>query len=221
MAFDYGTLQAMEASEPANATSYCPECGRPWADPPPGSPRPAARFPWRAVLLVVVGLALAIIFGLRAVTDYPRALRDHAILQAVAACLAQIGGRADCAPSNVAPNGSIDVSALVDQAAAMRRKLGGDLLAAIGGAVTVLLGLWAAMSRRLRARGREAARPVTMAIAGVGEGLAAISCPLVLALAVGLLGGASGQRLPLAGDVLDRAVGVIDALISFIAGGGG
>jgi hypothetical protein len=120
MSFDYKTPQALAANHLMDADGFCPECGRPWGAPAPDPGQPKAAFPWRAVLLVVVGLALAIVFGLRAVADYPRALRDHAILQATAACLAQTGGRADCAPSNVAPDGSTDVSALVDQAAATR-----------------------------------------------------------------------------------------------------
>jgi hypothetical protein len=214
MALDYQTLQEMAASQPANATSYCPECGRPWADPTTGSPQPAAWFPWRAALLVAVGLALAITFGLRAVADYPRALRDHAILQATAACLAQMGGRADCAPSYVVTlDGWTDVSALVDQAAAMRRKLAGDLLAAIGGTATVLLGLRAAMRRQFRVRSGEPARSATVA-AGVGEGFVAVGWPLVLALAVDLFGDAFGQSVPSAGDLLDRTLDGIAVLIS-------
>jgi hypothetical protein len=66
MALDYKTLQALAAAEPQEAAGHCPECGRAWGTSGPEAPHPLAPFPWRAVLLGVVGLALALTFGLRA-----------------------------------------------------------------------------------------------------------------------------------------------------------
>src|SRR5262249_29316814 len=70
MALDYKTRQAMATNEKQRADDYCPECGRPWFDPAPERPHRAS-CPWRAVLLAVVGVCVALTFG-------PRAARAHA-----------------------------------------------------------------------------------------------------------------------------------------------
>jgi hypothetical protein len=72
MAFDYKTWQTMAASQPPETNGYCPECGRPWVERAPEHPRSASLFPWRSVILTVLGVALALTFGFRAASAYRR-----------------------------------------------------------------------------------------------------------------------------------------------------
>jgi hypothetical protein len=217
MAFDYKVSSATLPSCPRDADRFCPECGRPWDIPAAGSARRAAPFPWRAALLAAVGLYLGITFGLRGVGDYPRALRDQAILQATDDCLARTGGRSDCAPSNVSPDGSTDRSVLATQAATSRRKLGEDTLGTIAGVIAVFLALGAWRGRRA-----ERLRPADSAastLARVGEGLVAASCPLAVAWALVLVGAQLGRAAPLATILPDQAAAGVLAVISVVTGG--
>ena len=218
MALDYKTVQATAASQGSEIDAYCPECGRPWGEPTPERRRPSSPLPWRAVLLGVVGMYLAITFGPHAVRDYPRAVRDQAILQTTAECLARTGGQSYCAPSTPAPDGSTDLSLLVDQSAATRRKLVADLAATGSGVVFVLAGLGAPIRRWLQ--GRPPRRPLSALVAlwGLAEVLLALGCLLVLALHVDLVALQLSQGRPLTRAALDRAADDVLTVISVITG---
>jgi hypothetical protein len=218
MALDFKTLQAITASQPPGADVCCPECGRPWSEPPPERPRPSSSFPWRAVLLGIVGLYLAITLGPRAVRDYPRALRDRAIVEATAECLARTGGQSFCAPSNVAPDGSTDLSLLVDRSAATRRELEVDLAATTTGVVFGLAGLGAPARRRLRARPHRRSLSVMVALWGLGEAVLALVCFQVMALYLEVVALRLFEGAPLPREPLDRAADAALALMATALG---
>jgi hypothetical protein len=99
MALDYKQLQTCRAGQATTTDDYCPECGRPWRDRAREQPRPVAVFPWRAVLLTVVGLALVVAFGVRAA----RAAQQEAPIQrglgALTACLGGGVSRSSACPT--------------------------------------------------------------------------------------------------------------------------
>jgi hypothetical protein len=200
VAFDYRTLQAMAASQPPDAIPYCPECGRPWEDPAPARAHPAARLPWRAALLVVVGLALAIAFALRAASVShmgPRAYDCTSRPSDTHAEVLEASGRSPCIP---------------DRAGQLQR----NLLATAGGVAIALVGLGALARRRLRAGPRRGAASTLAAIWGAGEVLLTLACLQVLALYVGLVAVQLALEAPPTGNTLDRATDQIAALFSMI-----
>jgi hypothetical protein len=191
MAFDDKTLPAMAVSQPPAGGDYCPECGRPWTDSAAGSPRPAARFPWRAVLLSLVGLCLAITFGLRAGNSQPPA-----------ACITQSDGPPVCAPIS----------------SGTTRELKRDLLATAGGVVTVLVGIGALLRPRLRARS-DRRTSVVLAVWAVGETISVVVSLQILALYAELVIVRLSQGWPLTWwEALDSITDQVSALFSIITG---
>jgi hypothetical protein len=200
----------------------CSDCGQIGMDPIPELGYGSPPFPWRTTILLVVGFALALTFGLRTWTDYPLLFRDHAVLQATTACLAQTGGRSDCVPSSVAPDGSTDlaITVILEQSAASQHKLGRDLLGTAGGAVILLVEFGAVASRRCRrATALRRLSSVLVAIGNVSEGLVAVAYPLILVLAGDLVGVWFGQSIWPTGEILDRAADGVLSVFFLITGG--
>jgi hypothetical protein len=130
-------------------------------------------------------MALALGFGILAAQQFPRTIRDRAIFQTTSACLAQNGGRADCVPSGLGPDGSADASfaLIAEQADVSRQRLGQDLLGLTAGVVTFLLALGAAVAPNLPKRARRL-RSGAAALQSVSELLQTVTYPLIL-VAVG------------------------------------
>jgi hypothetical protein len=191
MAFDYKTLPVIAGSQPQDGGDFCPECGRPWADSARESPQPAARFPWRAVLLGVVGLCLAITFGMRAGNSQPPA-----------ACISQSDGPPICAPIN----------------SGTTRELRRDLLVTTGGVATVLIAIGALLRPRLRARS-DRRTPVALVVWAVGETMTVVVSLQILALYVELVIVRLWQGWPPAWwAALDSITDQVSALFALITG---
>jgi hypothetical protein len=165
MALDYKTLQAVATNERRHADDYCPECGRLWIDPLPERSRRTTSFPWRAVLVSVFGLFLAITFGLRTGEIQSRLLNDQASVGPAHICVAQSDGPPDC-PSLMSE---------------ITRELRRDLLATAGGVAIVLVGIGALIRPRLRSQSARGTSLV-LAVWAVGETLGIVVTLQVLAL---------------------------------------
>jgi hypothetical protein len=175
MALDFKTLQALASSPPANATSYCPECGRPWDDPVSASSPLPPTFPWRAALLGVLGVFLAITFGHRAVDLVEAGSTGCAMTQEAStetACLA---------PVNLGPGDGISRWASFRQSELTAGEIRRDLLATAAGVAALLLGIGALIRPRRRAR---SSRGPSLALAAwaVGETLGVVVSLQILAL---------------------------------------
>jgi hypothetical protein len=221
VALDYKILPATAVRQSEDLMVACSDSGQTGMDPIPEPGYGSPPFPWRATILLVVGLALALTFGLRTWNDYPRMLRDRAVLQAATECLAQTGGRSDCVPSSVAPDGSTDfaIAVIVEQSAASQHKLGRDLLGLAGG-IVILFGRFGVFAcRRLRPKALWRRPSVVDAIRSVGEGLLTVTYPLILILVGDLLGAPFVQGIWLTRALLDRATDGVLAVFFLITGG--
>jgi hypothetical protein len=203
----------MAAGRPPDADDYCPECGRPWRDLSPDRPHPAVPFPWRAALLGVVGLALAITFGVRAAGAY----QTEAAIARDLAVLTWCGGGETTAwgcPSV----GNQEAWLRMDYANhdAARRQRDRALVAAALGLLALGVGL-AGVARRRRRPDRP--RPIRTAAWGLGESLLALACLQVLALfaALVLVHLALG-RPPAWWEALDAITDQVSALVSVVTG---
>jgi hypothetical protein len=212
MALDYKALQALAARRPANAPSYCPECGRPWRDPAPVRPHPDAAFPWRAAFVAMVGLAVALTFGARAArADQKQAAiqRDVAVLTV---CLGGVSGDLTCPTVQDAEDWrGIDY---VHEATA-RLQRDRALVAAALGLLAVGVGL-RRVARRRRLQDRP--RPTLATAGGLGETLIALTCLQVLALTLDSLAGQLARGLPLTWERLDTAADAVLVVVSILTG---
>jgi hypothetical protein len=213
MALDYKTLQAMAASRPANAMAFCPECGRPWRAPSPEGPHPEAAFPWRAAFLALVGLALALAFGVRAARADQR---QRAIQRDLAVLTVCFGGGAAGDP----------LCPTVQDAEGWRRRDDVDAAAARGqrdrALVATALGLLVAgVGLRALARRRRRHDHPPSAIATVGssgESLIALTCLQVLALTGYSIAVQLSRGLPLTWERLDAAADDVLVLVALLTG---
>jgi hypothetical protein len=173
MTLDYKTLQAMTGSQPAKVSSYCPECGRAWIDTSPQPPQWATSFPWRAALLSVLGLALAITFGHRAVSLVEARSSVCDMAEAVLS-------RTVCpAPANPSPGDWLALWASLGQSAMTQGEIRRDLAVTIGAVATTLVGIGALNRPSFRARASRGTALVRAAWV-VGETLClVVSLPIV------------------------------------------
>jgi hypothetical protein len=212
MALDFKTRQAMASSQPANATSYCPECGRPWDDPLPEHPRRPTTFPWRAPLLGVLGLLLAITFGQRAVGLVEVESPPCAIT------LETPSGPVCFAPSNLGPGDRIGLRASAGQFAMAEGEIRRDLLATAAGVAIMLVGIGVLFRPRLRARSSRG-RSLVLAIWAVGETLGVVVSLQILALYADLaIIRLSSGWTPAWWVALDETTDQLSALFSMITG---
>ena len=214
MAFDYKVVQAMETAEPPIADGYCPECGRPWRHPSPERSRDPAPFAWHRALLIVVGLALAITFGLPAMAAYQSETATQRDVAVLTLCLDGMKSDPGCPSVQDAEEWrAIDY----DEATASRRQLEFTLVATILGLLALGLGAGSVVWQRRRAgtggRGRSSAATAWR----VGETALSLLCFGVLALYLDFVTLRLSPGVPL-GETLDRASGDALAIISRIAG---
>jgi hypothetical protein len=218
MALDYKALQALAASQPRDTDGYCPECGRPWREPSPERPHPAAPSLWRAALLGVVGLALAITFGLRAWRADRLAPRDCAALPGTAWQVVATRGRTSCAAASNDLYRWTAFGITPGQSGAAGRTPRSDLPLTAGGVAIGLVGVGGLVRSRLRARAHGRAATGVLAIWAAGEALLALACLQVLALGVGLGAVRISLGLPLTGETPDRAADAVLTFLSIVAG---
>jgi hypothetical protein len=193
MALDYKTRQAMAESQPANTTSYCPECGRPWADPVPERARRATTFPWRAALLGVLGLFLAITFGQRT-----------AVLVEAESSVCAVTLETPSGPGCFAHSAEGEIRS--------------DLLGTAGGVALVLVGIGALIRPRLRARS-SSGPSFLIDVWAVGETLWVVVSLQVLALYADLVIVRLSQGWPSAWwEGLDLITDQVSTLFYFITG---
>jgi hypothetical protein len=185
MAMDYKTLQAMATNQQQHADDYCPECGRPWSDPLPEHPQRATSIPWRAALLGVLGLLLAIAFGHRTASLIEAEGYVCAIVTQTQICLVP-SESVCCATSNLGPGGWTVLWASVGESAPAGGEMRRDLLVTTGGVAIILVGIGALIRPRLRAR--SARRPSLVLTAwSVGETLSVVVSLVILAHYANLL----------------------------------
>jgi hypothetical protein len=213
MALDYRTLQETAASQPRDADGYCPECGRPWRDPSPERPHPAVPVPWHAVFLAVVGLALAVTFGVRAARAYQTQRATQRDLAVLIVCLGGVSGDLTC-PSVEDAEDWRRVDYANEDAA--RRQRDRALVATALGLLAVGVGL-SGVARRRRRPG--CPRPILAAAWGLGEFLIALTCLQVLALYADLVIVRLSLGWPPAWwEALDSITDQVSALLSIITG---
>jgi hypothetical protein len=212
MAFDYKTPQALAASHQMDADDFCPECGRLWEAPAPDRIQPAAAFPWRAALLVAVGLVLALTFGVRAA----RAAQKQATLQrdlaALHQCFEEVGWDSSC-PTPETAEGWLARDDLDEVTARGQRDRA--LIATALGLLAVGVEL-RAMARHRRRQDRP--RPTLAVVWRMGESLIALTCLQVLGLTLHSIAGQLSQGLPLAWERLDTAADDVLVLVSLLTG---
>jgi hypothetical protein len=212
MALDYKTLQVIATSQRRHADDYCPECGRPWVDPLPERPRRAASFPWRAALLGVLGLFLAITFGHRAIDLVEAGSTGCTMTQEAST------GTACLAPVNLGPGDGISRWASLRQSELTAGEIRRDLLATAIGAAIVLLGIGALIRPSLRARSSRG-RSLALVAWAVGETLGVVVSLQVLALYADLVILRLSLGWPPAWWVaLDLITNQVSDLFSFVAG---
>jgi hypothetical protein len=210
MALDYKTMQTLASSQPADATSYCPECGRPWGDLLFGYPGPSTVFPWRVALLGILGLFLTITFGQRVVGLV------EAGSPVCATTLVTPNGPVCFAPSNPTSGDWITLGASLRQSTTAEGEIGRDLLATAGGVATMLVGIGALIRPRLRARSSHGTSLVPTAWA-VGETLWVVVSIQVLALYADLVIVRLSLGWPTAWWVaLDSITDQVSALFDFV-----
>jgi hypothetical protein len=210
MALDWKTLRVLAESHPRGADDYCPECGRPWREPSPERPRPIVRFPWPAALFGLIGLSLAITFGLRSVSAYQTEARAHHCAMGLPEArgnLLSTNGQT-CWPANL---GAAGWSALQEAAG---RALHQDLLATAGGAVLILLGVDAWRRACLQARRLSFVWTVAVALWSLGEGVMALVCFQILALYLDLLVVRLTLGFPFTWETLDQTTNSILNVLS-------
>jgi hypothetical protein len=215
MAFNLKTWPTTAASQPPDTNGYCPECGRPWRDPSSERPHPAAPLPWRAVSLAVVGLYLAVTFGLRA-WEASRATEDPGrALAHVSGCPAPSDrlGEPDCLQS---------VAAVAGQAAPAlaRRQVDRALAVVAAGLLAVLVGLGSLARGRVRPGPRGWLPATLLGLWAVGEGLGLALLCLLLGGYAALLAGRLAAGGPLSWAVADQTAHRVFALIFDVAPGG-
>jgi hypothetical protein len=199
MPIDYKTAQAFAAKDPSGTAPYCPECGRPWVDPAREQLQSSTPHPWRAVLLGVVGLFLAITFGLRAASFLITGPRDCTGVRQTIEFSMDSGWTADCIPDRASP-------------------LPRDLLVMASGVTIALIG-FVTLARRYvwtRQNSRDPSRVAT--IWDVSQTMLALGCLQGLALYVDLVAGRHSLGLPLTWETLDRITDEVFALFSIITG---
>jgi hypothetical protein len=212
MALDFKTLQALASSQPANGTSYCPECGRPWGTPLLGRAPRETTFPWRTVLLGVIGLFLAITFGQRAA-----GLVD-AGSPVCATTVVTPNGPVCFAPVNLGPGDGISRWASLRQSALAGREIRRDLLATAAAVAALLLGIGALIRPRLRARSSRGTS-LFLAAWAVGETLGVVLSLQILALYADLAIIRLSLGWPPAWwEALDLITDQVSDLFSFITG---
>jgi hypothetical protein len=211
VAFDYKTLQTTAATRPPDADHYCPECGRPWGELSAERPRPAAD-PWRAVLLAVVGFALALTFGERAVRADQRETAIQRDLASLTRCLGGVAGSGACPAGKDAE----DLRGLEDVAAAAAR---GQRDCALVATALGLLAVGVGLRATARRRRRQDHPSSTIATVGrLGESLIGLTCVQGLALLLYSVAGQLARGLPLTWDRLDAAADGVLVLVSFLTG---
>lgn len=214
MAFDYKTLRLLETSKSRDANDYCPECGRLWIDRWPEPPRPLVPFPWRGWFLTVVGVALALTFGLRAASAY----RAEAAIQRDVAvetiCSSQVSNALTC-PS---PQATIEwLQASEESREVARRQVDAALVATALGLLALVGGPAALVRRRLRVTSHWRPWSTLTALVSIAEGLLALVCFQVLAVGVALVAHQLSPGVTLT-EALDRAVNNALTIISIITG---
>ena len=218
MAFDYKTLQAMAESQARNATSGCPECGRPWTEPLLQRPRWEPPFPWRTIFLGVVGLFLAITLGHRTVSLVEAGDSPCPTPRETQTCHAPTARPVCCALSSLSPDDWFALGASVGQSAMAEGEIRRDLLLTVGGLATVLVGIGALLRQRLRTRANRR-QSVGLGAWAMGETLWGVASLQVLALYADLV----IVRLSLGGPyewwvALDAITDQVSALFSIITG---
>jgi hypothetical protein len=210
VADDYKTLRAISVPAPSGVTPYCPECGRPWLDPATEPPRRSPPLPWQVAFLGVVGLLLAVSFGLRAWSMRGIIARDPTLLRETVACTAATSAQTFCADGS-GSNGA-------DQSPGTRRELLRDLLATTSGVVMVLVGIGALIRPRIRIGGHRLARFVVLGIWAVGETVIVLVCLLIVALYADLVIVRLSMGSPLTWESLDWATDEVSALFYIVTG---
>jgi hypothetical protein len=212
MAQDDKTLQALATSQRWHTDAYCPECGRPWHDPLPERPRGPLTLRWRAALLGVVGLFLAITFGHRTV-DLVEAGRSGCAMTQEAS-----SGTRCLVRANLGLGDKISLWASFRQSALTAGEIRRDLLATAAGVAIVLGGIGALMRPRVRAR--SAHEPSLLLTAwAVGETLGVVVSLQVLALYADLVIIRLSLGWPVAwGVALDLITDQVSDLLSFVTG---
>jgi hypothetical protein len=212
IALDYATLRAMAATEPANVSPYCPECGRPWHAPSPERAHPAAAFPWRPAVLAVVWLALAVTFGVRAARADQRQRAIQSNLAVLTRCLGGVSGDLTCPSVEDAKD---RLSADDVEAATARGHRDRARGAAALGLFAVGRGLRGVARRRRR---QDRPRSTLAKVWGLGESLLALTCFQVLALTLDSIAVQLSRGLPLSWEWLDTAADGVLVLVSHLAG---
>jgi hypothetical protein len=213
MALDYKTLQALAAGQLHDADDYCPECGRPWRDL--SLPRPAGSVSWRAALLIVVGLALAITFGSRALAAYQARVATDRDLAVLTLCLNGILSDPICPSMQDAENWRA-----VDDGnrATARRQLDRALVATTVAVLAFGTGLGSLVRQRRRTVARHRGWSVVAATCQMSETLLILICLLVLAVCLDLVAVQLSLSAPITRELLDRAADDALGILSLIPG---
>jgi hypothetical protein len=214
MALDYKTLQATELSQGTSAQPYCPECGRPWRELWPEHPRRSALVSWRAALLIVVGLALAITFGLRAAAAHQTEAATQRDLAELTLCLDGTWSGPGCPSVQDAEDWrAIDYG----NVATARRQLSRALVATALGLLALGLGAASVARARRRSSASPRARSGVATAWQAGEMLLGLLCLQILTLYLDLVALQLSPGVPL-GETLDRAAGDALAVIFRVSG---
>jgi hypothetical protein len=211
-------FSALAASQPWDMDGYCPECGRPWRDRSPERPYPAAPFPWRAVLLGVVGLALAITFGLRTWRADRPAPRDCAALPDTAWQVVTTRGRTSCATASNDLYCWTAFGVMPGQSGAAGRPVQRDLLPTAGGVAMLLVGVGGLLRPHLRARVCGRAVMDVVALWAAGEALLALVYLQILVWCVLLVAVRISLGQPLTWEAPDWAADEMLAIFSVLTG---
>jgi hypothetical protein len=207
MAVDHETLQALATCQPTSTTLYCPECGRPWAALAAEEPCRAPSS-WHVVFLAVVGISVALTFGVRAARANQRYVAIQGELAGLTGCVGGLLGNLTCssvenADSRVATDDGTMAQGQRDRAL-----------------VVTALGLFAvglsSIARHRRVQDRS--RSTFSALLGLGEYLVALTCLQVLALTVYPIAVQLSRGLPFTWDRLDVAVDGVLVLVSLLTG---
>jgi hypothetical protein len=209
MALDYKQLQTSGTGQAMTTDAYCPECGRPWRDPSPVRPSSEAVFPWRAALLAVVGLALALSFGVRAA----RVSQTGAATQSGLAVLPWCGG-GETSALGCPPAEDQELWLRVDYANhdEVRRQQGLAFVSTVLGLLALGVGLSGVARRR-----QDRPRTLLATLGGLGESLLALTCLQILVLTLYSIAAQLSGGLPLTWETLDRATGEIVVLLATAA----
>jgi hypothetical protein len=178
----------------------------------PEHPRRPTTFPWRAPLLGVLGLFLAITFGHRAV-DLVEAGSPPCAMT-----LATPSGPVCFASSNLGSGDRIGLRASAGQLAMAEGEIRRDLLAIAAGVAIMLGGIGALFRPRLQARSSRGPSLV-LAVWAVGEILGVVVSLQILALYADLAIIRLSSGWPPAWWVaLDETTDQVSALFSFVTG---